>query len=108
MKKQHSWKEQNLHHIVWQCNRRDFNVDIPENKIIVEITKHEALNTLMGINQDPKSQLRHLTNNWWYTVLSEETKIRIMELLNIPDKDFYIKWLKNDRKTSNEQNGWKR
>lgn len=86
-------KEYNTHHIIGQKNRIDYNVDLPINKIIVEITKHDALNCLVGANQDPKSQLNVLVENWWNNVLSEKAKELFETLINMPDTEFYKKEL---------------
>jgi hypothetical protein len=83
----------NTHHIIGQKNRIDYNVDLPINKIIVEIAKHDALNCLAGTNQDPKSQLNVMVEEWRYNVLSEKAKQLFDVLITMPDNEFYKKEL---------------
>ena len=90
MKHSKQRKEFNVHHIVGKKYKDKFNVEIPENKKVVEITKHEALNCLVWTNQSPQEQLSVLYNQWWINVLSENTKKRIEQLLSMSDEDFYI------------------
>lgn len=92
MSKKH-WREKNLHHIIWQKNRRDFNVDLQTNKIIVDKIKHEALNTLMIENQDPQSQLSVMKEERWNNVLSDVAKQLLEELICMDRNEFYKKWL---------------
>lgn len=92
MNKKKQWRnKKNLHHIVWQCNRWYLNVDIPENKIIVDIIKHDALNCLVWSHQSPKEQLDILYHSWWFNVLSQRVRSQLEKILNLSDEDFYIK-----------------
>jgi hypothetical protein len=90
MKHSKQRKEFNIHHIIGKKHKDNFNVEIPENKIIVEITKHEALNCLVGDKQSPQEQLSVLYNERWINILSEKTKKRIEALLSMSDEEFYI------------------
>lgn len=84
------WNDKNLHHIIGQVNRDNFNVDLPINKIIVEVTKHNALNCLMNCSQDPKWQLRVMVEKRRGNVLSDTAKELLDELLSLPDTEFYL------------------
>ena len=44
----------NLHHIMWQCNKHLYNVNIPENKIIMSEREHIALNNYFWNKQNPR------------------------------------------------------
>lgn len=91
-KRPDDWHKKDVHHIVWKCNK-EFCTDNSINKIIVDKAKHKALNTLVNDWQTPKKQLYILFTEWWYPVLSDTIKNQILEILNTPDSEFYIKWL---------------
>lgn len=92
-------RDMNLHHIIWQCNKDWANINEPENKRIVEITKHEALNCLMKHNQEPQKQLEVMYNEWWKGVLSTKADELIKALIAMPREEFYhkfmLKWNEN-------------
>lgn len=66
-------------------------MDLQTNKIIVDRTKHEALNTLMIENQDPQSQLSVMKEERWNNVLSDIAKQLLDELVNMDSDKFYKK-----------------
>lgn len=57
---------------------------------MVDKQEHKALNTLMWHFQSPKEQLELLFTNWRFPILSKDVSDRIIEILSIPDRNFYI------------------
>ena len=47
-----------IHHIMGQCNKHLYNVNIDENKIRMDRRKHVALNNFFGNKQNPREQLK--------------------------------------------------
>ena len=83
-------EKKDQHHKMWQCMRRQYNVGIPQNKMIVNMVSHEAFNVLMGNKQNPKQQMEIMYNyrrNW---ILSDKVNRIIETLLAIPIEEFYI------------------
>ena len=78
-----------LHHICGQKDRDKFNVWYHENKKVITQKQHDAFNLIMWNRQNPKEQLKLLLEEWWYPVLSEETKQELYDILNKNDRDFY-------------------
>ena len=91
-KKPDGWHQKDVHHIIGQCHK-EFNTNNSVNKIIVDKSKHKALNTLVNDKQSPKEQLYVLFTEWWYPVLSDTVRGEILKILDMPDNEFYIKWL---------------
>lgn len=85
-------KDKSVHHKIWQCNRSKFNVWEPENKIIVTQKFHDAFNQVFGVHQSPREQLMDILLLVEST-LSERTKNDLFEILNRPDKSFYLRKL---------------
>ena len=92
-----------LHHIMWQCNRHLYNVNIDENKIRMERRKYVALNNFFGSKQNPRDQLKdvyeivkNVLTPWvrreLYTILYETDD----EMFYIPE---LIKQWKKKKKT---------
>ena len=102
-------KNYNVHHVMGKKYKHIYNVGIPQNKKIVEITKHEALNCLVWDKQSPQEQLSVLYNDWRISILSKKARKEIEKLLSMSDEDFYIPWLKkNDRKRNHWQDARER
>lgn len=97
---------ENVHHIISQCLRSEYNVDVEQNKLKMNIKRHDALHALYNCLHTPKEQL--LESYYLYeSVLSKQAKDLFRALLNLDDKDFYIKevlrWQKKNHKI-NERN----
>jgi len=90
-----SWERSkfNCHHIIGKKNRAKFNTELPQNKIIVEKIRHDALNTLMRDNQDPRGQLDVLIDERWESVLWDRAKELFEALRALPNNEFYKKEL---------------
>ena len=98
--------QENVHHLVSQCLRPEYNVDIEQNKLKMNIKRHDALHALYNCLHTPKEQL--LESYYLYeNVLSHTAKKLFRELLRLEDKDFYIpeliKWKKKNHKLVNER-----
>lgn len=77
-----------IHHILSRKMINKFNVNAPENKIQMQRSRHVGLNSLYRDKQNPRWQLE--TMHWiWQTALSDEVNKRILEILSIPDEQFY-------------------
>jgi len=80
---------ENIHHLVSQCLRSEYKVDIEENKLKMNIKRHDALHALFSCLHTPKEQ----TMEMYYiyeSILSNAAKQLFKELLALEDKDFYI------------------
>lgn len=86
-------KDKSLHHIIWQCNRDKFNISEQENKIIITQKQHDAFNLIFGNKQTPKEQIYELLNNRRWPVLSNRVRQDIVNILNLSDREFYLKKL---------------
>lgn len=91
-----------LHHIMWQCNRHLYNVNIEQNKIRMPRREHIALNNYFGNKQNPREQLKQVyeTVKW---VLSTGVRKELYTILyEADDEMFYIpellKWKKKSTK----------
>ena len=95
-----------LHHIMWQCNRHLYNVNIEQNKIRMERRKHVALNNFFGNKQNPREQLKdvyEIVKN----VLTPWVRRELYTILyETDDEMFYIdellKWKKKKKTTDTE------
>lgn len=97
----------NLHHIMWQCNKHLYNVNIPENKIIMSEREHIALNNYFGNKQNPREQLKQVYETV-KSVLSEWVRRELYTILyEADDSMFYIpellKWKKKKKTTGTEK-----
>lgn len=79
---------QDIHHIVWQCNKERCNVNDGDNKMIIRKTVHEWLNALFQHNQSPHEQLKQL-RDMYEPVLSDTAKQIFDDLLELPREYFY-------------------
>ncbi len=84
--------KQNCHHILGQAQRNDYRTDIPQNKILVEITKHNAYNCLMGHNQSPR-WVFEFAYEWTNSILTDQAKQKLLDLLSMSDEELYIEEL---------------
>lgn len=89
MWKKDNWNNRSLHHKIWQCNKSKFYVQIEENKIIITQKLHDAFNMVFNNNQEPRKQFEYLLE-LTSSVLSEETKNDLIDILSRTDRRFYI------------------
>ena len=97
-----------LHHIMWQCNKHLYNVNIDENKIRMERREHVALNNYFRDKQNPREQLKKVFETV-KTVLSPWVRRELYTILyEADDEMFYIpellKWKKKKQKTNTNTN----
>ena len=96
---------QDIHHIMWKCNRNKYNTNIEQNKVKISRRLHVALNWFFGDKQNPRDQLKQVfeivkpilspwVRNELYTILYE-----------CDDEMFYItellKWKKKKKTNTN-------
>lgn len=101
-----NWHKKDIHHIIGKCNKW-FNTNAKINKIIVDKTKHEALNTLVNDHQTPKQQLYILFTERRHPVLSPAIISKLLDILNTPDEEFYVQEVlkqKDNNKNKNNNN----
>jgi hypothetical protein len=97
----------NLHHIMWQCNKHLYNVNIDQNKIIMSEREHIALNNYFGNKQNPREQLKQVYETV-KSVLSTWVWRELYAILyEADDSMFYIpellKWKKKKKTTDTEK-----
>lgn len=94
-----------LHHIMWQCNKHLYNVNIDENKIRMPRREHVALNNYFWNKQNPREQLKKVYETV-KTVLSPWVRHELYTILyEADDEMFYIpellkQWKKKKQKTN--------
>ena len=91
-----------IHHIVGQCNKHLYNVNIDQNKIRMERREHIALNNYFRDKQNPREQLKKVYETV-KSVLSEWVRRELYTILyEADDEMFYIpeliKWKKKKKK----------
>ena len=96
----------NLHHIMWQCNKHLYNVNIDQNKIIMSEREHIALNNYFRDKQNPREQLKQVYETV-KSVLSEWVRRELYTILyEADDSMFYIpellKWKKRKEKSQKQ------
>lgn len=80
----------NLHHILWRCNRNEYNTNDDNNKIMVNEIGHDNLNRFFWNRQSVHSQLLYLLKDWWWEkVLSKWVVDELYWLLALPRDEFY-------------------
>lgn len=91
--------ETDIHHIMWQCNKHLYNVNINENKIKMERREHIALNNYFGNKQNPREQMQKVFETI-KNVLSPGVRRELYTILyEADDEMFYIpELLKNKKK----------
>lgn len=92
----------NLHHILWRCNRNEYNTDHQDNKIMVNEIGHDNLNKFFGNRQSVHSQLLYLLKDRWREkVLNKAVVDELYWLLALPRELFY------DEKFVKDKHKWK-
>ena len=96
-----------LHHIMWQCNKHLYNVNIDQNKIRMPRRKHVALNNFFGNKQNPREQLKDVYEIV-KTVLTPWVRRELYTILyETDDEMFYIdellKWKKKKKTDTNTE-----
>ena len=87
-----------LHHIMWQCNKHLYNVNIEQNKIRMERREHVALNNYFRDKQNPREQLKKVFETV-KTVLTPGVRRELYTILYETDDDmFYIEELLKEKK----------
>lgn len=97
-----------LHHIMGQCNKHLYNVNIDENKIRMERREHIALNNYFRDKQNPREQLKKVFETV-KTVLTPWVRRELYTILyDTDDEMFYIpellKWKKKKKQKTNDTN----
>lgn len=96
---------QDIHHIMWKCNRNEYNTNIEQNKVKISRRLHVALNGFFGDKQNPREQLKQVfeivkpilspwVRNELYTILYECDD----EMFYIPE---LLKWKKKKKTNTN-------
>lgn len=97
-----------IHHIMGQCNKHLYNVNIDENKIRMPRREHVALNNYFWDKQNPREQLKKVYETV-KTVLSPWVRRELYAILyEADDEMFYIpeliKWKKKKKQKTNDTN----
>lgn len=88
----------NLHHVIWRCNRNEYNTDNKENKVMVNEIWHDNLNKFFGNRQIVHEQLLYLLKDRWREkVLNEWVVQELYWLLSLPRELFYKEELVKDK-----------
>lgn len=91
-----------MHHIMWQCNKHLYNVNIDENKIRMERREHVALNNYFRDKQNPRDQLKKVFETV-KQVLSPWIRRELYTILyEADDEMFYIPELLKWKKKKND------
>lgn len=91
-----------IHHIMWKCNKKLYNVNIEENKVRINDREHIALNNYFKDKQNPRQQLQKVFE-LVKPVLSPWVRKELFTILYEADDDlFYIpellkKWKKKEK-----------
>ena len=97
----------NLHHIMWQCNKHLYNVNIDQNKIIMSEREHIALNNYFRDKQNPREQLKQVYETV-KSVLSEWVRRELYTILyEADDSMFYIPELLKMKENKNKEKSQK-
>ena len=96
-----------LHHIISRKQKAKFKVNEPDNLIRIPRRKHVALNSLYGMKQTPREQLKEMYEIW-KTALSRWVRQELYTILELPDDMFYNETLLKDgkKKKSKTTNSW--
>ena len=91
-------KPENVHHIISQCMRNEYKIDVKENKLRMQVSRHNALHALFWCLHTPKEQIMEMYNIY-ESILWDTAKNLFNELMNLEDNEFYIQnVLKNGKK----------
>lgn len=87
-----------LHHLIWKCNKAQYNVRAKQNIVRIPRREHDALNRYFKDKQSPREQLQKVFD-LTKQVLEEQTRKDLAEILSRTDENFYIpeliKWSKH-------------
>lgn len=100
MKKKLRWVE-NTHHLIWQSLVGEYNVHIDENRVRMNMCRHNALHALFWVLLTPKEQLMEL-RQLYNTILSDTAKQLFDELLSLWDNIYIDKAVKWKKKKNNQ------
>ena len=96
-----------MHHIMWQCNKHLYNVNIDENKIRMERREHIALNNYFRDKQNPREQLKKVFETVKQVLAPWVRRELYTILYEADDEMFYIpellKWKKKKKTTDTEK-----
>ena len=90
----------NRHHLIWKSLVDEYNVHIPENKIRMDVCRHNALHALFWMLLTPKEQLMEF-RALYDRILSNTAKELFDELLALDD-NLYIDKVRKDGKLYNQ------
>ena len=76
------------HHIVWRCNRIQYNTNEAINKVLINDRKHQALNRFFWDKQSPHEQLKEMVS-LREPVLSDVVREELYAILSLPRGLFY-------------------
>lgn len=76
------------HHLVWRCNRIQYNTNEAINKVLINDRKHQALNRFFQQSQSPHEQLRDMVK-LREPVLSDVVREELYAILSLPRWAFY-------------------
>lgn len=96
---------QDIHHIMWKCNRNKYNTNIEQNKVKISRRLHVALNGFFGDKQNPRDQLKQVFEIV-KPILSPWVRNELYTILyDCDDEMFYIpellKWKKKKKTNTN-------
>lgn len=90
----------NTHHIIGKCNHKRAKVDEETNKMLIDVLRHQALNTLCRNKQSPQEQLAVMLEIR-KPVLSLWVKQALIDIISLPKDVFYkkelLKWDKTKK-----------
>ena len=96
-----------MHHIMGQCNKHLYNVNIDENKIRMERREHIALNNYFRDKQNPREQLKKVFETVKQVLAPWVRRELYTILYEADDEMFYIpellKWKKKKKTTTNTE-----
>ena len=96
---------QDIHHIMWKCNRNKYNTNIEQNKVKISRRLHVALNWFFWDKQNPREQLKQVFEIV-KPILSPWVRNELYTILyDCDDEMFYIpellKWKKKKKTNTN-------
>lgn len=87
----------NVHHLIAKSYEQEYNVHEEENKIRMNMIRHNALHSLFWMLLSPKEQTLEIFH-LFEPVLWNSAKELFKALLSLEDKDFYLpKLVKNGK-----------
>lgn len=79
----------NIHHVLGQSLSKEYVTWDKDNKMKVNMVRHNSLNHFYGCRQDPASQLKYMLEERREPVLSDWVKEELYALLSLPRGLFY-------------------